>query len=197
MRIIRFDIYARLLHWSHGLVFLWLLLTGVSLFLTTSSLLGDPSIKIMHLYASFPFVFLPCMLYAAASRSARKDVKELMSWTGDDIRWFMQFLKKNETHVTCKFNGGQKANFMMTMLLITGLSFSGFVVWMRSMFSVDFVELNFLIHDFLAILAIALLTGHILFTAFYSESLRGIIFGVVDEKWAEEHYPEWQWEQIE
>ncbi len=197
MRILRFDIYARVLHWSHAMVFLWLLITGVHLFLTTGSLLGDPLIRKIHLYASFPFVFLPGLIYVAGSRSARKDVKELTSWTEDDLRWLKQSFKKKKPPATGKFNGGQKANFMATLLLITGLSFSGFVVWMKSMFSVDFVELNFLVHDFLAILALSLLTGHIVFALYYSESLRGIVFGVVDEKWAEEHYPAWQREQIE
>jgi cytochrome b subunit of formate dehydrogenase len=36
-----------------------------------------------------------------------------------------------------------------------------------------------------------LLAGHIAFALYNSESLRGIIFGAVDEKWAEEHYPTW------
>jgi cytochrome b subunit of formate dehydrogenase len=79
----------------------------------------------------------------------------------------------------------------VTLLMIAGLSCSGFVVWMKSMFSVGFVEFNFLVHDFLASLAILLLAGHITFALYNSESLRGIIFGTVDEKWAEEHYPAW------
>ncbi|VVB87856.1 Prokaryotic cytochrome b561 [uncultured archaeon] len=191
MRLPRFDASARVLHWSHAVIFIWLLVTGIQLFLTPRSLLGDPLIRRIHIYASLPFIFLPIMIYIAGSSLTRSDVKEMISWTGDDLRWFIELLKRRKTVVTGKFNGGQKANFMVTLLLIAGLSFSGFVVWMKSMFSVDFVELNFLIHDFLATLAMLLLAGHVTFALYNSESLRGIIFGTVDEKWAEEHYPAW------
>lgn len=82
-------------------------------------------------------------------------------------------------------------NFLAAVLLITGFSFSGYVIWIKSMFSVDFVEFNFMLHDFLTVLVLLILFGHIIFTLYYSESLRGIIYGTVDEKWAREHYPKW------
>lgn len=191
MRIFRFDITARALHWSHAIIFIWLLATGIGLFLTPKSLLGDPLIKIVHLYASAPFVILPAVLYIFGSACTRDDVKELISWNNDDMRWFIGFLKNNKTDVKGKFNAGQKANFLATLLLISGISLSGFVVWMKSMFSVDFVELNFIVHDSFASLAALLLTGHIVFALYYSESLRGIIYGEVDAGWAQEHYPDW------
>lgn len=191
MRVLRFDAGARVLHWSHAIIFIWLLITGIRIFLTPKSLLGDPLIRLVHIYASIPFIILPAAAYIFGGASARKDVKELMSWTYDDIRWFLDFLKKNRSHVTGKFNGGQKANFIATLFIIAGLLFSGFVVWMKSMFSMGFVELNFMIHDFFAVLSLPVLSGHIIFTLYYSESLRGIIYGSVDEKWAKEHYPDW------
>lgn len=191
MRTFRFDITARALHWSHALIFIWLLATGVGLFFTPKSLLGDPLIKMVHLYASLPFILLPITIYIFGSIRTRDDVKELMDWTQDDMRWFLEFLKKNKIHVAGKFNAGQKANLLATLVLIAGLSLSGFVVWMKSMFGVDFVELNFIVHDFFAILSALLLTGHIVFALYYSESLRGIIYGEVDAGWAQEHYPDW------
>jgi len=165
--------------------------TGIGIFLTPKSLLGDPLQKLVHLYASLPFILLPVIIFIFISALARKDIKELISWTDDDVRWLKEFLKNNKAQASGKFNTGQKANFLATLFIITGLSGSGFVVWMKSMFSVDFVELSFLIHDFLAILSILLLTGHLLFTLYYSESLRGIIYGTVDMEWAQEHYPNW------
>lgn len=156
------------------------------MFLTPKSLLGNPLIRLVHIYASLPFILLP-----AVARSTHNDIKELTSWTKDELAWFKGFLKKEKSHVAGKFNAGQKANFLMTLLLMSGLFFSGLVVWMKSMFSVGFVELNFIVHDFLAGVSILLLIGHIIFTLFNIESLRGIIYGSVDEKWAEEHYPDW------
>ena len=190
MRILRFDISARGLHWSHAVIFIWLLITGTVLFFTPKSLLGDPLIKMVHLYASLPFILLPAMIYVFGSACTRDDVKELMDWTHDDLRWFIEFLKKNK-NVKGKFNAGQKANFLLTLLLIAGLSLSGLVVWMKSMFSRSFVELNFILHDSFAILSLLLLTGHIVFALYYSESLRGIVYGEVEAGWAEVHYPNW------
>ncbi|NJD76906.1 MAG: hypothetical protein FIB08_07410 [Candidatus Methanoperedens sp.] len=191
MKISRFDISSRILHWSHALVFFWLLVTGIALFLTPKSLLGDPFIKMVHLYASLPFVIVPLIIYLRGGISTRNDIRELMGWTRDDINWFMGLLKKNKTDVKGKFNGGQKANFLLVLLLISGFVFTGFVVWMKSMFTRGFVELNFIIHDSLAILSILLLSGHIILALHYIESMKSIIYGESDAVWAEEHYPDW------
>lgn len=192
MRILRFDIAAKALHWSHVLFFIWLLITGIALFLTPKSLLGDPFIKMVHVYASLPFILSPLIIYLHGSISARNDIKELMEWTHDDLNWFTGILRKNKVVHAGKFNAGQKANFLMILLIITGLSITGFVVWTKTMFSRSFVELNFMIHDSLAILSILLLSGHIILALYYSESLKGIIYGTVDAGWAKEHYPDWK-----
>ncbi|HWQ96111.1 MAG TPA: cytochrome b/b6 domain-containing protein [Candidatus Methylomirabilis sp.] len=191
MRILRFDITARILHWSHTLVFIWLLITGIVLFITPRSLLDDPLIKMVHMYASLPLILFPGIIYLYGSISTRNDIKELMEWTQDDLDWFPGFFKKNKIPATGKFNAGQKANFLFVLILITGLFLTGFVVWMKSMFSQSFVELNFLIHDSLAIFSILLLAGHIMFALYYSESLKSIIYGTIDVAWAKEHYPGW------
>jgi len=182
MRIVRFDLSARILHWSHAIFFLWLLITGIQLFLTPKSLLGNPFIRMMHLYASFPFILAPVISYVAGSMNMHKDIKELTTFKSNEINWFFEFFKK--TQGNNKFNPGQKVNFLATLLLISGLSLSGFVVWMKSMFSVDFVELNFIVHDFLAEFSILLVSGHIIFALYHSESIRGIIYGVVDESFS-------------
>lgn len=189
MKIVRFDLSARMLHWSHAIFFFWLLLTGIHLFLTPKSLLDNPLIKTIHIYASIPFILIPSISYILGSKYMREDIKELMSFKTEEIKWFFQLFKK--IRIEGKFNPGQKANFAATLVVIFGLSLSGFVVWMKSMFSVDFVELNFIVHDFLAELSILLLCGHIIFALYHSESILGIIYGVVDEKWAKEHYPDW------
>lgn len=191
MRIPRFDTSARTLHWSHAAVFTWLLATGIRISFTSSSLLGDPPIRKAHLYVSLFFVILPVMIYMTGSLQTRRDVKELISWDRGDAAWLMDILKGNKAAASGKFNAGQKVNFAATMLLLAGLSLSGSVIWIRSMFSVGFVEFNFLLHDLLAVLAVLLFAGHIALALYYGESLRGIIFGEVDEKWAKERYPEW------
>lgn len=186
MKILRFDLSSRVLHWSHAIFFLWLLLTGIHLFLTPKSLLGNPLIKMIHLYAAIPFILIPAMSYILGSMCMRKDIEELMSLKTDEIKWFFEFPKN--THNNSKFNPGQKANFILTLFIIIGLSISGSIVWMKSLFSVGFVELNFMLHDFLAELSIILISGHILFALYHSESIRGIIYGLVDEEWAKKHY---------
>jgi len=190
MKIIRFDIGARVLHWSHAILFLWLLLTGIHMFFTPKSLLGDPLIKMIHIYASIPFILIPSAVYIfSRSIYLQNDIKELTSFKNDEIKWFFEFFKK--TRVNNKFNPGQKINFFATLFLIIGLALSGSVVWMKSFFSVDFVEFNFMVHDFLAELSLVILSGHILLSLYHSESIRGIIYGNVDEEYAKEHYSEW------
>ncbi|VVB97875.1 Prokaryotic cytochrome b561 [uncultured archaeon] len=195
MRILRFDISSRLLHWSHAVFFIWLLITGIGMFLTPKSLLGNPLLKMAHVYASLPFISVPILIYILSS--TRDDISELKSWAGEDLKWFIEILKNNKTHVTGKFSGGQKTNFFLTLLLIIGLSSSGFIIWMKSMFSVSFIEFSFIVHDFLAEIAILLLAGHIIFTLFNIESLKGIINGEVNSEWAEKHYPAWVCGKIE
>lgn len=191
LKILRFDITSRILHWSHALVFFWLLITGMALFFTSKSLLNDPFIRLAHLYASLPFILIPIIIFFHGNVSARNDVKELMEWTNDDINWFMGLFKKNKADVKGKFNGGQKANFLVILLLITGFILTGFVIWMKSMFSRSFVELNFIIHDSFAIMSLLLLSGHIALALYFGESLKSIIFGKIDAAWAKEHFPNW------
>lgn len=191
MGILRFDTTTRILHWSHAIVFIFLLVTGIKLLFTQQSLLGDPLIKMVHLYASPLLILLPLLIYMFGSISVRNNVKKLMQWTNADLRWLIDYMKMKKTHAIGKFDGGQKADFMGTVLTIIGLSFSGFVVWMKPMFSVAFVELNFVIHDFFAILSILLFSMHLIFVLYHSESLHGIIYGTVNEKWTQKHYPYW------
>jgi len=186
LKILRFDISSRVLHWSHALVFSWLLITGINIFFTPKSLLSDPFIRMLHLYASLPFIILPLLIYLLGSISTRNDIKELMEWTDDDIQWFLKLLNRNKREITGKFNAGQKANFLMVLVLIIGLSLTGFVIWMKAMFSRDFVELNFIIHDSLAIFSILIVAGHITLAFYYRESMEGIISGKVDSAWAKE-----------
>ncbi len=121
----------------------------------------------------------------------RNDVKELMEWGREDLFWFIELFKKNGVEVPGKFNGGQKGNFLLILLLITGLFLSGSVIWMRSMFSRSLVEFTFIVHDSLAMLSIILLTGHIILALYNIESLAAIVYGTVDTLWAEKHYPKW------
>jgi formate dehydrogenase gamma subunit len=189
VKIVRFDLSARVLHWSHAIFFVWLLITGINLFFTQKSLLGDPLMKMMHLYASIPFIIIPVVLYLFGSLDMHNDIRELMALKRSEIPWFSGIFKK--VHFNGKFNIGQKLNFLVTSLLIIGLSLSGLVVWMKSFFSVSFVELNFVAHDFFAEVSLILLSGHILLSLYHRESIRGIISGKVDEEWAKEQYHRW------
>jgi formate dehydrogenase subunit gamma len=191
LKILRFDIASRILHWSHALVFFWLLITGITLFITPKSLLGDPFIRMVHIYASLPFILLPLIIYLSGSISTRNDIKQLLEWGRDDMHWLFELFKKNKTDVKGKFNAGQKVNFLVVLLLIIGFSFTGLVIWMKSNFSRSFVELNFIIHDSLVILSVLLLSGHITLALYYNESLKCIIFGIVDAEWAKKHYLNW------
>jgi formate dehydrogenase gamma subunit len=188
VRIVRFDLSARVLHWSHAIFFLWLLITGIHLFLTPKSLLGDPLIKMVHIYASVPFIIIPASSYISGSRNMHNDINKLMSFKKDDMKWLFHLF--NNTYINSKFNPGQKANFVVTLLMIFGLSLSGFVVWMKSLFSVGFVELIFIVHDFLAEFSLLLICGHIILALYHRESIRGIVNGDVDEDWSKEHYSE-------
>jgi formate dehydrogenase gamma subunit len=114
-----------------------------------------------------------------------------LEWGRDDMHWLFELFKKNKTDVKGKFNAGQKVNFLVVLLLIIGFSFTGLVIWMKSNFSRSFVELNFIIHDSLVILSVLLLSGHITLALYYNESLKCIIFGIVDAEWAKKHYLNW------
>ncbi len=181
MKILIFDLSERVLHWSHAIFFIWLLITGIHIFLTPKSLLGDPLIKMMHLYGSIPFIMILPIVYRFGSFYMHEDIRELLSFKSDEIQWFSRIIKNPQIN-NSKFNPGQKVNFFVTLLLIIGLSLSGSVVWMKSWFSVSFVELNFMVHDFLAELSLLIFSGHILISLYHIESIRGIVFGKVDER---------------
>jgi hypothetical protein len=94
--------------------------------------------------------------------SAAKSMEDFLP--NYDVRWINDYLST-----------GQKADVFGRVFLITGLSFTGFVVWMKSFFNTGFAELDFLAHDVFAV---------------YYRALHGIIFGDVDER-AQKNYPNW------
>lgn len=198
VRIPRWNLSDRALHWVTALAFLWLALTGLLLLFGRAALipyLGHEDFaplayfaKLTHNYAG-PFVFLPGLLLMIG-RWARHNLP-----TRVDVTWFKSFGGMiGGSHPSAgRMNGGEKAWFW----LLTG----GGIAVCASGFLLDFPFLMpfreilqgaHLLHVTAALLLLAAALGHIYIGSIGTEgALEAMTTGEVDETWARQHHDLW------
>ena len=204
----RFGAPTRRLHWTLGILYLLLLLTGVTNFWPEAKAFQLADTRVfawLHvvlgwaLVASIVLVVLPLL----SSRSLRSDLRELTRAGLGDYLWLQHAALRamgspSRAPRSGKFNAGQKLNALVSALLTAGLAGSGVVLGVnyttKSVFDVAFVEDVFPWHTALALLAIPPLLGHLYLALLHPstrEALRGMALGRVRREWARAHHPAW------
>jgi formate dehydrogenase subunit gamma len=210
--VYRFSRASRIAHWVLAVPFLVLLATGLSLYV--------PQVKALHVggYRLIPLVhtvtgvlLVPawaCTWLASPDRAElRSDLRRLFHFERIDLAWLgyagYTLLGANMTPPrSAKFNAGQKLNTVASLAFTLGLVASGAVLAVnffdRSILGSGFVERVFPFHDFFMIVAIPLIAGHIYLATLNPgtrASMRGMLDGRVNARWARSHHPAWVEEQ--
>lgn len=196
--VVRFDRTERWLHWANAALFLILLATGMILYIgPLSAAVGRRVlVKDVHVIAG---VLLPAPLlvaYAGRWRTGlRRDVRRLARWSTDDRRWLTSLGRRGRTSMG-KFNAGQKLNAIFVAGCIPLMLATGVIMRWFEPFPLDWRTGATFVHDWLALVLLAVVIGHILKALAEPVALRAMRTGTVPAVHAERHHPRW-WHEIE
>lgn len=194
----RFSSVERVAHWTMGLSFVVLALTGIVILFGKHIILpivGHAAFaglttlsKNLHNFVGPLFIFALVIFITLFIREN--------FWKSYDGQWMGKFggMLSGEHVPSGKFNAGEKSLFwilvvgLCTVLSVTGLILN-FPNWNQGR---EAMQLANLIHGGAAILAMAMATGHIyLGTIGMQGALNAMKTGYVDETWAKEHHEYW------
>jgi len=194
----RFSSVERVAHWTMGLSFVVLALTGIVILFGKHIILpivGHAAFSSLTVLAKNVHNFVgPLFIFALVIFIALFIRDNL--WKAFDGAWIGKFggLLSGEHVPTGKFNAGEKVLFwslvvvLCSVIAVTGLILN-FPNWNQGR---EAMQLANLIHSGLAILAMAMATFHIyLGTVGMKGALDAMKTGYVDETWAREHHQYW------
>ncbi|HZS23431.1 MAG TPA: cytochrome b/b6 domain-containing protein [Gaiellaceae bacterium] len=176
----RFSRTERTLHWVNATGFLFLLATGLVLYLPRLSVLVGrrPLIKDLHFWGGIGWV----------------SALALVALLGDR-RGLLRTARELETLVPGRLNTGQKVNAILNAAFVILFLASGLLLWLGERDTAFRFASTVLLHDWLLYTALALLVGHLYLALIHPatrHSLRGMVRGSVREDWARYHYPRWK-----
>ncbi len=199
----RFSGTVRAVHWSFGLSFLLLLVTGLLLFVPQLKVMPYPfgSHKLfrdLHIALGLIFLYAPLLAASLADwNSVWADVMETVRFGREERLWLARLVRlgSGPPPPARKFNAGQKLNTIFSALVWFGFIASGLAMWSTGFFSHDQRAEAFLIHDALVVLSLPLVIGHLYLALLHPRtrsSLGGIVTGRVAAPWAREHHGGWK-----
>ena len=203
IKIERYTLGERILHWYTALAFIIMAITGLSIFLGRLVLIpifGHSVVsgylqaaKVLHNYCG-PLMLVGILL-------------EFMIWVRfnipkkKDLLWFKNMggmLGKGPRPHSEKINGGEKAWFWLAFIFgiimgLTGITLD-FPIWSQSRFAMQFCHV---IHVSIGVLFIAASFGHIYIGTIGAEGVfEGMWGGFVDASWAQQHNDLWYKEKM-
>jgi formate dehydrogenase subunit gamma len=189
----RFSRTERTLHWANAVFFLFLLATGLILYLP--SLAADvgrrPLVQSVHFWSGVAWVgVLAAIVVLGDRRGLRRTARELDGFDRDDLRWLLGRRPAPQG----RFNAGQKLNTALTAAFTVLFLVSGLLLWFGERDTRYRFASTVVVHDGLMYVSLALLVGHLYLAVLHPatrHALRGITVGTVSEDWAARHHPKW------
>jgi len=197
VKIPRFNILERMLHWYVAILFIVMAITGLSLLFGREVLIPLLGKEGFADYAAYALM----VHNAVGPYFMAGMVVMVLVWLVDnipireDLTWFVKGggIVGNAHPVAGRMNGGEKAWYWLNVfagltVCVTGLILL-FPIWGQSRGD---MQLAHVIHAILAIAWIAATFGHIYIATLGSEgSLESMVQGDVDESWAKQHHSLW------
>jgi formate dehydrogenase gamma subunit len=199
--LFRFDWVERAVHWANALLFAILIFTGAALyFAPLTALVGRRElVERIHVYCGLALP-LPVILALCGSwgKALKSDLRRFNRWTAADVTWLKLSTRGRPVRVrfraklvTGKFNAGQKLNAAFTAGGILVMLGSGVILrWYRP-WPLSIRAGATFVHNWLALLFIVVIAGHILMALSDRDALRAIFTGRIRRRWAEHHAPGW------
>ena len=207
VKILRFDVFERFVHWLTAVTFVVLGITGLNVTFGKTLFLpwmGPEAFttwsewaKYSHNFLSFGFIIgvvLMLVMWIGRNLPTAADVEWLKSGGG-------MLDKTNSTHPPAyKFNAGQKILFWLIMLASAAIIISGLMLLFPfyAGLTVGNMQVAGIFHSVVGVLFVALILGHIyLGTVGMEGAFEAMNDGHVDLNWAKEHHSLWAKEEIE
>jgi formate dehydrogenase subunit gamma len=176
----RFSRTERTLHWVNATGFLFLLATGLILYLPRLSVLVGrrPLMKDLHFWGGVGWVAALALVVVLGDR-----------------RGLLRTARELETLRPSRLNVGQKVNAILQAAFVILFFCSGMLLWLGERDTRFRFASTVLLHDWLLYLGGGLLIGHLYLAVIHPatrHSLRGMVRGSVREDWARRNYPYWQ-----
>jgi formate dehydrogenase subunit gamma len=175
----RFSRTERTFHWVNASFFLYLLATGLILYLPALSrdVGRRPLLKDLHFWGGVGW--FPALLLVALA---------------GDSRGILRAAREVEVLEHDRFNVGQKINAILTAAFSVLFLVSGLLLWLGERDTRFRFASTVTLHDALLYVSLILLVGHLYLAVIHPatrHSLRGMTLGTVDEEWARRHHPAW------
>ena len=202
-RLLRFALVERLAHWTYATFFLLALVIGLLMWIPgTRARMGSSRQQISHLHGGLGLLMIvvPLLVFLVLDRRRlSEDLREIDIWDRDDRAWFWRALRGNtllrrEMPPQGRFNAGQKANAIIVAAIAVGFLVTGSLLLAGPQLPAWLVSRALLLHQVLAVAAIALFVGHLLHvfsTRHGRDSLRAMTGGTMSETVARERHEKW------
>jgi formate dehydrogenase subunit gamma len=197
----RFDGVERIVHWANATLFGVLIFTGAVLYFgPLTALVGRRElIERIHVYVGIALP-VPILLALAGrwGRALRADIRRFNRFSPADRAWLraatatrVQRMRARSKLSTGKFNAGQKMNAAFTggaglVMLGTGIILRWYRPW-----PLGWRAGATFVHNWLAMLIVVAIGGHILLALADRDALRSIFRGTISRTWARRHAPAW------
>jgi formate dehydrogenase subunit gamma len=200
-RIVRYTYRERLMHWSAGVSYVYLLLSGLAFWspwlFWLAAILGGPTIaRELHPWIGLIFTLAVLWMYGVW--------RDQMRTTPEDRAWWraLRHYIRNEDAALPpegRYNGGQKALFWGFIWCAIVLLLSGLVLWFPHWIPWGMRWLRLaavILHPIAALVTIALFMIHVYMGVFVERgALQSMVEGDVSPAWAKKHHRAW-YEQI-
>jgi formate dehydrogenase subunit gamma len=209
-RVQRFNRTQRALHWSHSLTFLFLLATGIVLWVTPiGEAVGHHLLVLqIHEYVAIFYIAGPLLWFLLGDRrSLLRDLKTFDVWDDDDVEWLKQSIRYGPSDAGLppqgRYNAGQKLNAILTIAATVGFIVTGIIMWRPPyiaprlpswLFSDTLSNNAVFLHQILTLVCIPLVLGHIYLAAIARSTrpaLSALADGTVPLSYVRAHHPKW------
>jgi formate dehydrogenase subunit gamma len=194
VKIVRYTLQERVMHWLAGFTYLYLLISGLAfyapqLYWLATLLGGGPTARFWHPWTGLAFTLVMLWMHAAWRRDMR--ITEVDRQWSRQLRKYIEN-KDEEVPPADRFNAGQKQFYWIMLGGAVFLLLSGFVMWFPEYSPRSLRPVAVLIHEVAALITIGAFIIHVYMGLFMVPGgFQAIVRGFVSPLWARTHHRLW------
>jgi formate dehydrogenase subunit gamma len=201
--ITRFSLASRITHWLYAALFIILFLSGLIIAVRSiGKLFGTDILKFLvktHLLIGYALIVPVFVLIFFSTKNFIRWIKDIFTFTKNDAAFLTVFVKeffggKPKIPPQGRYNGGEKINSVIQILGFIVMFATGMLLHNPESYSAALIGWARVIHSFCGLMLGGVLVGHAYLGLFHrptKASLKGMLTGKVDMKFAQAHHSLW------